>query len=383
MCRTKVNIRETFSETQKKIALSKTGRRCAHCGKPLDLYNMTVDHCIPLSKGGLNKETNLVALCKDCNDEKSNSLYKPSDYYKYITPCHLKALDEAFMEFTKKEGWFDIQTFFPQDHYDIPNYRPLMGYSKNISPKELDKFFREYGSKARKMGSFHFKRARYRNIDAIEKYIDEHVPEYFSHTDHLETTYDHLDYYLRNGSIFTLTQGDHSEEIIAVFIFSLECIYIKGDVTFGIKVDSITDLLEKKLTWIYAYIEYSLLKGFAKENNFSHIIVVNESQQSLPYYYAGAFAITGNDHDNQKLYYRCLTFDKKMRIIPAMEKDDPLIDEVKEGTHYYQKFFEISDVKKEEIEETVGRLEMRIDKTNNECNIQNLGILNKKVIKEN
>ena len=49
--------------------------RCAYCGTQ---DNMTMDHVVPLSKGGKHSPSNVVPACACCNSKKcSNSNWKP------------------------------------------------------------------------------------------------------------------------------------------------------------------------------------------------------------------------------------------------------------------------------------------------------------------
>lgn len=63
-----------LSYTQRKRLLrtwKSQGRACFYgCGRPAD----TVDHLIPLARGGTNYEGNLVAACKSCNSGKCDRL---------------------------------------------------------------------------------------------------------------------------------------------------------------------------------------------------------------------------------------------------------------------------------------------------------------------
>jgi 5-methylcytosine-specific restriction endonuclease McrA len=44
--------------------------QCFYCGCDIDMSNATTDHVIPLSKGGENLRSNMVASCKPCNVKK-------------------------------------------------------------------------------------------------------------------------------------------------------------------------------------------------------------------------------------------------------------------------------------------------------------------------
>jgi 5-methylcytosine-specific restriction endonuclease McrA len=45
--------------------------QCAYCGISLEYGEMTLDHIIPLSKGGTNALSNLRGACMYCNRDKA------------------------------------------------------------------------------------------------------------------------------------------------------------------------------------------------------------------------------------------------------------------------------------------------------------------------
>ena len=84
---------EFDEETRKKI-LKKTNYCCAACGEKLTMVKHTVDHIIPISRGGTNDIENLIGLCKMCNSYKANLVYYPGDYYTYLMMTNDKAIGE-------------------------------------------------------------------------------------------------------------------------------------------------------------------------------------------------------------------------------------------------------------------------------------------------
>lgn len=47
---------------------------CYYCGKVVAHHELTMDHLVPLARGGRSTKDNLVPSCKDCNNRKKNML---------------------------------------------------------------------------------------------------------------------------------------------------------------------------------------------------------------------------------------------------------------------------------------------------------------------
>lgn len=54
--------------------ISKTGGKCEYCGRTCNKKNMTIDHVLPVSRGGLTEIQNLRLACYPCNQEKGNGI---------------------------------------------------------------------------------------------------------------------------------------------------------------------------------------------------------------------------------------------------------------------------------------------------------------------
>lgn len=55
---------------------------CYYCGVPLTQSTRTIDHVLPLSRGGTNSKENKVLCCRRCNISKMDMTEE--EFYKYI-----------------------------------------------------------------------------------------------------------------------------------------------------------------------------------------------------------------------------------------------------------------------------------------------------------
>lgn len=61
--------------------------RCHYCGRPFPPSALTMDHIVPLVRGGKTKKGNVVPACKECNNKK-----------KYLLPLEWDAYLESIAE---------------------------------------------------------------------------------------------------------------------------------------------------------------------------------------------------------------------------------------------------------------------------------------------
>lgn len=85
-----VNEQEIKREKQKARDLRKTqwwkskcaAGRCYYCNKKVPAGELTMDHIVPVVRGGKSAKNNLVPACKECNNKKKHSL--PFEWEEYL-----------------------------------------------------------------------------------------------------------------------------------------------------------------------------------------------------------------------------------------------------------------------------------------------------------
>jgi len=66
--------RSSKSRERRRKMLAKGIDTCCWCGTPLTLDNSTIEHVIPLARGGLDNANNRKLACKKCNEERGSDM---------------------------------------------------------------------------------------------------------------------------------------------------------------------------------------------------------------------------------------------------------------------------------------------------------------------
>ena len=56
--------------------------KCYYCGGEILPKELTMDHIVPIIRGGKSAKNNLVTACKDCNSKKKHSL--PTEWEEHL-----------------------------------------------------------------------------------------------------------------------------------------------------------------------------------------------------------------------------------------------------------------------------------------------------------
>ena len=109
--------RRCFTSKERSEIYIRDKGKCGICGKFIPLNEFTIDHIVPISKGGTYDYDNLQCCCFKCNQLKSNEM--PDDFYgkMFIALLNhakqqdnkkmkkfLKKAEKAFFEKSKKKS---------------------------------------------------------------------------------------------------------------------------------------------------------------------------------------------------------------------------------------------------------------------------------------
>ena len=61
---------------------------CHYCGEKFSPEKLTMDHIVPLARGGRSTKGNLAATCKECNNKKKTLL--PVEWDEYMAQLEKK-----------------------------------------------------------------------------------------------------------------------------------------------------------------------------------------------------------------------------------------------------------------------------------------------------
>ena len=109
----------TLSELKLIEKVKEENTTCYYCGDPLKSKNRTIDHKIPISRGGQTTLDNLVVSCKRCNEEKG--MMNDEEYLGFLEKFR-KYIDEDinFNELkdikTKYQGILDRHKELCENH---------------------------------------------------------------------------------------------------------------------------------------------------------------------------------------------------------------------------------------------------------------------------
>lgn len=84
--------RKLIAREVRERVFARYGHRCVRCGRR---GRLTIDHRIPLSRGGTDDEENLQPMCRGCNNRKGDGIERPPIRRSDLDPVLRAALDAS------------------------------------------------------------------------------------------------------------------------------------------------------------------------------------------------------------------------------------------------------------------------------------------------
>ncbi len=197
-----------FSYEERLRIGNKSNNLCCHCGKEVyPGYGATVDHFIPLDKGGINRDINFIMLCEKCNKTKTNKIVDPEKYLKYLKPKYLEDIKGYFNSYISSFEYLDRNNLLCYSEYDFdfkykyyPNkYNQKLFIIKdlNIQIKKLDKY-----DDSTELKKFYTSCLKKMDVYTSQEYVDLNI-----------------DFWLEFGCIYYVVYKD---EIKSMFVLTIQ-----------------------------------------------------------------------------------------------------------------------------------------------------------------
>ena len=107
------NQRKHINVVSKKKVFDRDKHICGYCGEPLNSKNRTIDHIIPISRGGpKHSYKNVVSCCSTCNGIKDN---KTPEEMGWSLKVPITDPRDSLLYFVPKNKWLETwRTFLPE-----------------------------------------------------------------------------------------------------------------------------------------------------------------------------------------------------------------------------------------------------------------------------
>ena len=215
--RQKIDERVWFTPEEKEQFASKSDHKCCHCGKKVFFkYGATVEHFIPISKGGTNRDINMIMLCKECNEVKDNFIYRPKDYLPYLKKEYLEKIEGYFNSYISSFDFVNRDNLLACDRYKVlVNIMPDNLYytvkERHKSRKKQDDFFEKHSI------PYWVKRATFDDIDKLTEYFIKYLKKYNCLDDEASARIN-IEFWLTFGCIYYIERDNGIECFVTVSV---------------------------------------------------------------------------------------------------------------------------------------------------------------------
>ena len=198
--------RDHFTYDEKVSICQKSDNRCCHCGRKVFInYGATIDHFIPLNRGGSNNHINLIMLCHDCNQEKDNKIMS-IDYVPYLKDTHKEKLEQYVSSYVQV---MDIQNRTRLLAYDE--------YTQEITTGSVDYVGHRTKRKTVPISKFKLKLATWNDLDRLHEYLVKYLKKYDALDDE-PSARENIIFWMQFGSVYYIERNGEINMMIAITV---------------------------------------------------------------------------------------------------------------------------------------------------------------------
>ena len=365
MIRQKLYEREENFDQDDRIKIhSKTGGKCAHCGtevyigapgiiKEENLF--TIDHFIPLNKGGSNRMVNLIPLCLPCNEEKGQLIVRPQDYIKHMENDYKNEIIGLYESYIASFDYLSRNNLLACDEYEytLPAILNTRQYHQ-MNNKRFKKAYEQRGK------TFKIHRAGMDDLDMIIAAYVKYLKKYGGYESD-QVAKAHILYWLVNGCIYYITSDEGIQAFTAITPFKDHFRDKTGKPTwvYALRMFPVFYYVNTKNKMMLNALSHNIVNTIIKENDLPYACVEIALLRSDNIDKGGIFKYSeiAFDGDERYKFYRNRIFSRKRDI-----KTDPFTGNVtgdnraaieKEVSDYFEKIEEGKEKLKTFVKEDI------------------------------
>lgn len=357
MGREQIAPRIMFPNDVKQNILAKSNGCCCHCGKQLALNEVTVEHFIPISKGGTNIEANLVALCIDCNQYKDNYIMKPRDYYKYLNEKAMSDLIVLYECYNQDKSWLTPKNYIREDAVEI-KYPIAMPSMQGHKQKNRGKGKSVNGLYATAV----LRKATYDDLNDIFNFISAYHEKYGLEKEYLKSVITKV---FNLGAVYMLLKQNELKAVVPVTMDIIDIKGVKGymPVVKGFPCMCLNRFNISITERVFAYIFGNIAEVNPKGNCMFEIHVPNDDK-ALYEHFSDRYMISAKDGDWTGFIVDIKTSENG---VIAYRNSDDYEREFKATSNFLQKTMKLKELqaqRKEPKKKKYAKYQKNIDRNN-------------------
>ena len=326
--RQKLDERLQFTFDEKEAIAEKSDHLCCHCGKKVffGTGKASIEHFIPLSKGGLNRDLNLVLLCHDCNAAKGNLILNPDDYLIYLKDDYREKLHGYFESYIQSFEYVSRGNLLSCDQYKI-YIEPTPArnrYKRNFSGKKVNNYVI-------------LKRATVDDIPKIIDYFERYCKKYNCYRDH-ELCDLNIRFWYQFGCIYYVEGVDGIKLLATITVADTDGEFVGGSIDHTLSMSLFAYYDTQQALTIINGVLFKIPQLLIKEQGLKQIpfkINVVASDPSAVMVLASYGGIDHNDGD---------VMVHRFMVMHGEDRENlPKIDEDSVLTEFFNKFANVKE----------------------------------------